>query len=292
MEHSTADAPLTRYRIIDVVERWTGVGEARFPAGSCWHCGMAIAHCVQIRHVDSGEVHEIGTTCAERVGLSATDLRRFLSEKYAAERSARAATRRQSEADAAAASEAAIAAVHGAHGSESRFESGCNCAECRSIAPHGITQRRGDRDRRAVRFEAGCRCLDCIDAAVVVSTESSRGGGLRIIEDFVVVVDLATGEVVGDARIVSGPYGPSWCINDGATWMTVAPKRRSTQAKKGFVQATAPWLVQESSPRAGRQSFIDPIAPIGSPVVDAWGEPLPRPDTERPVTIRRWETRR
>lgn len=283
MAPDNTDAPLTRYRIFDVVERWTGSGEARFPAGSCWHCGMAIAHCVQIRNVDTGEVHEVGTTCAERVGLSATDLRRFLAEKFSAERSARAEARRQGDAEAAAAAEVATEAMYGIHGSESRFASGCDCNECRAVAPHGITQRPGEQDRRAVRFEAGCRCLDCIDAAIAVSAESSRGGRLRIVEDFDVVVELSTGEVVDDARIVSGQYGLSWCIRGGATWMTVTPRRRSTQANKGFVEATAPWLVRESSPRAGRPSFIDPIAPIGSPIVDAWGEPIPRPDTARPV---------
>ena len=100
-------APLMRYQLVDVVERWEGDGEVRFPAGMCWHCGSAIAYCVQIRHLDTGEQHEIGTTCAERVGLDTDALKRMLATKYANDRAARAAWRRQADVEAAAQAEVA-----------------------------------------------------------------------------------------------------------------------------------------------------------------------------------------
>lgn len=262
------DAPLTRYQLVDVVERWDGNGEARFPAGACWHCGAAIAYCVQIRHIETGEQHEIGTTCAERVGLDADALKRMLAAKYADDRAARAAWRRQADAEATARAEAAAAAQHGPHGSETRFASGCMCDECQAAAPHGITQRVGEGYRVAARFFAGCRCLDCIEAVVALDAERGYRDRYRVVENLSVVIDLGTGEAV-KARTVTTRYGRRWCVRDGAAWLPVAPQRRDTQAKHGFVEAVAPWLV------AGREAIV----PLGCPIVDAWGERIPRPVT-------------
>jgi hypothetical protein len=53
------------YVAAGMVERWGGTADVRVPGGSCWHCGAAIAYCVQIQSLVTGEQHEIGTTCAE-----------------------------------------------------------------------------------------------------------------------------------------------------------------------------------------------------------------------------------
>lgn len=260
-----ADAPLTRYQLVDVVERWQGDGETRFPAGACWHCGSAIAYCVQIRHLDTGEQHEIGTTCAERVGLDAGALKQMLATKFANDRAARAAWRRQADAETAARAEAAAIAQHGPHGTKTRFISGCACDECQSAAPHGITQRAGERYRVAARFFAGCRCLDCIEAVVALDAERGYRDRYQIVENLTVVIDLATGKAV-KAKKVNTRYGRRWCVRDGATWLPVAPQRRDTQAKHGFVEAAAPWLVNGS----------EAVVPLGCPIVDTWGTPIPR----------------
>lgn len=259
------ETPLMRYQLVDVVERWEGAGDARVPAGACWHCGSAIAYCVQIRHLDTGEEHEIGTTCAERVGLDAEALKRMQAAKYAEDRAARAAWRRQADAEAAARAEAAATAQHGPHGTEARFVSGCTCDECQAAAPHGITQRAGEGYRVAARFFAGCRCLECIEAVVAIDAERGYRDRYRIVENLTVVIDLRTRKTV-KARTVKTRYGRRWCIRDGAAWLPVAPQRRQTQAKHGFVEAAAPWLVD------GRGAVV----PLGCPIVDAWGEPLPR----------------
>jgi len=68
-------------------------------------------------------------------------------------------------------------------------------------------------------------------------------------------------------------------VPGGACWHcgSVAPPLRHAQAKKGFVEAVAPWLV------VGR----DAILPLGC-IVDAWGgEPIPPPQAEAPLTSRR-----
>lgn len=258
------NAPLMRYQLVDVVERWQGDGEARFPAGACWHCGSAIAYCVQIRHLDTGEQHEIGTTCAERVGLDAGALKRMLATKFATDRAARAAWRRQAESEAAAQAEAAATAQHGPHGTEARFTSGCECDRCQAAAPHGSTQRAGEQYRVAARFFAGCRCIDCIEAVVALDAERGYRDGYRIVENLTVVIDLATGKAV-KTRKVNTRYGRRWCVRDGAVWLPVAPRRRQTQAKYGFVEAAAPWLVN------GHEAIV----PLGCPVVDAWGQRIP-----------------
>lgn len=262
---ASSAAPLMAYRIIDVIERWEGDGEVRLPAGSCWHCGTAIAYCVQIRHVQTGEQHEIGTTCAERVGLDAAALKRMLAAKYADDRAARAAWRRHANAEAAAQAEADLTAQHGPHGTETRFASGCVCDECKAVAPHGVARQAREGYRVATRFFAGCRCLECIDAVVTLDAESAYPDRYRIVESLTVIVELASGKTVR-AKQVDTRYGRRWCVRNGQAWLPVTPRRRATQAKHGFVEATAPWLVEGNAA----------VTPLGCPIIDAWGEPIPR----------------
>lgn len=265
VDRGASAAPLMAYQIVDVVEKWHGDGNVRFPAGSCWHCGSAIAYCVQIRHIDTGEQHEIGTTCAQRVGLDPDGLKRMLAAKYADDREARAAWRRQANAEARAHADAAATAQHGPHGTETRFTSGCPCDDCQAAAPHGITQRAGEPYRIAARFFAGCRCLECIDAVVSLDAESRYREGYRIVENLTVVIELGTGKPV-KAKKVNTRYGRRWCVRDGQAWLPVTPQRRETQAKHGFVEAAAPWLV------TGHTAVV----PLGCPIIDAWGHSIPR----------------
>jgi hypothetical protein len=263
-------APLQRYLIVDVVERWAGAGDARVPAGACWHCGSAIAYCVLIEQIDTGEQHEIGTTCAERIGLDPGALKKMLAAKFANDRATRAARRRQADIEAAARAEAAATAQYGPHGTEARFHRGCMCDACQAAAPHGITHRAIgiDEYRVAARFFAGCRCLECIEAVVQLDAERGYRDGYRIVENVTVVVDVKTGVTV-EAKKLNTRYGWRWCVRGGQAWLPVAPEQRQAQAKFGFVEVVAPWLV------AGREAII----PLGCPIVDAWGEPLPRPQT-------------
>ncbi len=46
---------LEHYTVIGMVERWKGGADVRVPGGDCWHCGTAIAYCVQIRHTLTGQ---------------------------------------------------------------------------------------------------------------------------------------------------------------------------------------------------------------------------------------------
>ena len=260
MTQTVVDAPLTNYRVTGVQENWIGINPgtdaARMvPGGSCWHCGTGIAIEVVIKSTETGEVHTIGTTCAERVGLSGPELKAMLAERYAEERYERsAAVRRQREAEAAE-REAIETAEHGPHGSESRYISGCHCQPCRKAAPHGTTTR---------FFDADCHCLRCIDAVMM-----AHPGEFKIQPNRHVIVNIETGEVV-QAKTVDTKYGWSWCVRDGLCWLPVSPARRSTHAKKGYVQAEAPFLVEVCG--RGSKQWLKPVCRIGEPLVDMWGE--------------------
>lgn len=264
------------YAIVGVVEKWdTPTPDLRVPAGgSCWHCGAAIAYCVQIRHTNTGEAHEIGTTCAERVGLDIAALKLMLADKYAAARAERSATRHRATHEDAARRDAAAGAEHGPHGTESRFRSGCHCDECETAAPHGLVRRHAEQSEIAARFHAGCRCLDCIDAVLVLDADRSRtvDSGHRIAL-LPVLVELDTGSVTTSAMRVKTRYGLRWKVDTryGALWLSVAPKQRDTLARKGYVEATAPWLVDVIHGRTHR------IHLLGEPIVDDWGTPIPHP---------------
>ena len=119
---SDVEAPLAAYRIVGYRERWfKAAPEApAVPAGACWHCGTAIALCVHIRHAGTGETHEIGIVCAEKVGLDAAELARIKGARraeLAAQRELRHHEwrRRQGEER-----EAELAGRIGRHGTESR----------------------------------------------------------------------------------------------------------------------------------------------------------------------------
>lgn len=259
---AAAEAPLTNYRVVGLRENWyqAAPGAPRQPGGGCWHCGTGIAIEVVISSTVTGETHTIGTTCAERVGLNGPELKAMLARRYAEERAERARRRTAAWRRARDEAEAAATAAHGAHGTESRFLSGCFCEPCLGAAPHGSAQ----------RFLHGrCRCLVCIEGIL-----RERPDEFTVQEDRYVIVELATGRVV-EARVVDTTYGRRWCVGDALAWLPVSPARRSTHAKRGYVQARAPFLVEVCG-RRGRQWF-KPLARMGSPIVDCWGERIVRP---------------
>ena len=187
MTATPSEAPLTSYRITGYIERWhEAIPGVKQPSGACWHCGAGIAICVQIRHVTTGELHEIGTTCAERTGLDTAQLRAMLAERHADERRQSFAAEREAVRRAAAEQDAADTAAYGDHGTTSRFSSGCRCERCRPAAPHGTL----------ARFVDGpCHCGDCVGAAAAFDDYTTR--------EVDVIVDLASAEIVEHARKVT-----------------------------------------------------------------------------------------
>lgn len=253
-------APLQRFVITGYVTRhFQAAPDApKQPGGSCWHCGTAIANCVQLQNVDTGEQVEVGTTCAERVGLDPAELKRYLAEKFAEERMARsqaAAERRQAEDEA---TDLAETLVHGEHGTESRYVAGDRCDACRAAAPHGTTHR---------FYDGGCRCLVCVEHMI----EAER---FEIRDDITVLVDIETGMLVEDARLVDTRHGLRWRSDERDVWLGFNPARRSTLANKGYLEAEVPMLTRPASRRSDR-IWIE-VCPMASPIVDSWGEPIAR----------------
>lgn len=264
MTATQTDAPLTNYSVIGIQENRIGINagtpEARqVPGGSCWHCGTGIAIEVVIRSTETGETHTIGTTCAERVGLDGPELKAMLAERYAEERYQRSAAVRRSLQNEAAARDAKVTAEHGDHGTPTRYAFGCNCADCRLVAPHATYDR---------FFEARCRCLRCIEWVL------SAHEGFAIYQRDV-IVDVETGEVV-PAKTVNTRYGTRWCVRDGMAWLPFRPARRDTLAKKGYVEAEVPMLVQSGG--RGSAAWSKNVCRLADPIADRWGEPIRRSD--------------
>lgn len=258
------EAPLTNYRIIGYVERRTvinaGTEAARsVPAGSCWHCGTGIAICVQIKNNDTGEVHEIGTTCAERVGLPKDELKRLLAERYAEERAMRSKAARDAAHAAWLARDAAETAQHGEHGTATRYLFGCRCESCIAAAPHGTVHR---------FWNGECGCLPCLDAAM------NNDDRLVIRQQYDLLADVTTGEIVHDARLVETRYGARWRSDRRDVWLPWRPVRRSTLASKGYVEVEVAMLVERCG-HSWRDSWDRPVRRLSNPIADRWGERLP-----------------
>lgn len=258
MPTTTTPNPLATYRI-------TGMEQRRYqaspdspsqPGGTCDYCGTAIVNCVLIEDPATGDRMVIGTDCAERVGLDAEQVKQLLRERYAAERHARWEADRAAEAEARRIRELELAGKLGEHGTELRWSNGCGCRECNLAAPHGTL----------VHFRMhDCACPLCLDAAL------ASGERYRIVEDQRVVVDLRTGLVLDDARIVDGRYGSQFRSDSADVWAPFTPPaRRTTAERKGVTYAEVPYLVVDT-----RHGFRR-IARLASPIVDVWGEPIVR----------------
>lgn len=238
------------------------------PGGCCSNCGQALINVYTARNDKTGDTVTLGVDCAERAGLDEAQLKAHLRDYWAARR---AQERQHASAEARRAAEAAEAAeeaLHGPHGALGRYESGCRCGECRSAAPHGTID----------RFDDGsCLCSDCVRAAVDDGRFEERS--------WEALIDASTGAPIDNARIVQTRYGSRWVVDDSdggePSWYPVSPKRRSTMASKGVLEARATYLVRPWRSRQG----ATPVARLTTPVVDSWGEPIDTPDTG-PVLLR------
>lgn len=269
--------PLQDYRIVGFSRRiyQSDPQAPQQPGGTCWHCGTGIMNCVEAKHQETGEQIIVGLDCAERCGLDREGIRRVMREKYANERMERS----RAASDAARAEwdrrEAEVVAEHGEHGSESRFDYGCRCDPCRQAAPHG----------NIVRLETGCFCTECVTAGI------DSGG--YVIQQREMLFDATTGAQL-HGRVVSSRFGPRWAVSSppineddddgyggsiraGTQWYPYRPKRRSTLAQHGVVEAEVEMLCERKNGRHG-QWFL-PVHPMAVPTVDIWGVPL----AERPA---------
>lgn len=267
---TTETAPLQNFQVVGIVEKTVGINAGTSYArevagGTCWHCGTNIRICVQAKNMETGEVVDIGTTCAERIGLDPKALKHYLAERFAEERWLRSKAHRDAQHAEDERLEAEQAAKYGEHGSETRYQH-CNvwgndaaCAECTDtairLAPHGTTLRFWERD---------CSCDECVVAALVADRSLLR-------RRFPVLVDLTTGSVVDEARMVGGRYGTSWLIPSRNAFVPAFRQRRETVAKRGYTYAEAEYVAQR-----GRH-YADPdrrVRRISSPTVDDFGEPI------------------
>lgn len=255
---SDSTPPLADYEIVGMFQKTfqAAPGAPVRSGGTCWHCGLAITNCVRVRHRDTGEEHDIGTTCAERAGLSRSELKAMLSEKYAEERYNRALSAKREGERKRQEEEAEGERLYGPHGTESRFSGGCRCDGCRAAAPHGSLFRLEDGE---------CQCDRCVEAAVDSGEYRKRS--------LTVLLDSETGEAL-PARLVTTRYGNRWAVDDpggDTSWYPYRPERRSTMTKRGVVEAEVEYLV-----RPGRGGGFHPMFPLHRPVTDRWGESVTR----------------
>ena len=269
---SHKQAPLERFRVIGIVEKTVGINAgtpaARMvPSGQCWHCGTEIRICVQAKNLDTDEVVDIGTTCAERIGLDPKGLKKYLVERFAEERHLRSRAARDAQQAEYAKREAEFEAQYGPHGSETRYDH-CNvwgykgvCDAChatmRRLAPHGTW---------TCFYENRCSCGPCVEAAM------AHDKNFKIV-DLPVLIDLGTGEVVETAEIRNGRYGSFWSVSDYGSTVPAYAKKRETVAKRGYTYASADFLVYDNQSN-GRGRGYSKQRRLTMPEVDDWGEPI------------------
>ena len=252
------EPPLARYRAVAAYHQTVPVGPhgegGHRPGGSCWHCGQAIANIIVARHTETDEEVTVGTTCAERLGLNADELREVLAERFANERFERSAAATAERRAQLEAYEAEMVAAGKPHGSEARFTEGCRCQQCVDVAPHGTSVR---------FFEHDCRCQACRDE--ILATRETLSAP--------VLIDAATGQVIEDARLINTKFGWSWRVDSRDVWVAYGPKRRSTMAKKGFLEGRARFMAVRG-PDGDRHKVVGRGFRLSDPVEDRWGEPI------------------
>jgi hypothetical protein len=247
-------APLSSFKVIGVEEKvFRAAPDApRQPGGTCWHCGTGITICVLAQHAKTKEVVTIGTTCAERIGLDPDGLKRYLRERREQRRAERWAADQEAREKALAEKEAELAGRIGPHGTVSRFTYGCRCDECVAVAPHGTPEHFYGKE---------CSCKKCVEATLAADRSLS-------VVTQAVLVDASTGQVIDDARVVSGKYGSSWVIPSRDEFVPYGRKQRKTVLARGYLYAEAEYIVR----RGQRGSF--PIRRMSTPETDEWGEPI------------------
>lgn len=86
------------------------------------------------------------------------------------------------------------------------------------------------------------------------------------------IVDLATGEVPDDLRLIDTQYGLKLRSDEMDVWAPIgAPVRRTTCERKGYTYAEATFLV-----RTFKRGGWERLARLSSPVVDDWGVAIER----------------
>lgn len=227
------------------------------PGGTCANCGTAIINCYVVEDTKTGTVHDIGSDCAERVGMNREELARHWRDWRAARRLDEAEARRRKWDAETEAREAAITAEYGEHGTLSRLEYGCTCEDCAFVAPHG----------HPTKYLGGCTCEEC-SLGIIESDDRYFS------YDKTYLVDLETGQVRDDIRMVSTQYGSKWCVKDddgdSVRWITPSPKRRGTMTKHGFTEVSIPTVWRKK-----RDGDSFPLHRYGEmPEFDNYGEPL------------------
>jgi hypothetical protein len=207
---------LEKYRIVgetEYVAHLPGVGMRA--TGTCDACGTCIRYAILVEPVGhDGPIRVVGTTCAEKVGLTAAEIRGYRASRYADERAERLERAEK------------FASEHGSHGEESRYMSGCRCTPCLEAAPHGTIH----------KATSPCVCDLCIDGLA-----SHRNSGY---ETTTVLFDLEGNLVATQPK--SGKYGMFWVVGDGM-FVSAFPKREATMAKKGFREVEVPAIVRHYS---------------------------------------------
>jgi hypothetical protein len=262
--------PLRDFRIVGYERKiYKSPGDEPRPAGVCYHCGSSIMNCIVIENPKTGEIVDVGETCAERVGLDMNALRAMLRERNYADQREASRKEREAEAQTRAEREAADIAKFGEHGTESRWDSGCRCDLCSAKSPHGSVER---------LTYGKCYCAECLQAAI--------DSGKYYYEDRRKLVDIDTNQIL-PAKCVGTKYGLSWVVNseDGsASWYPYSPARRGTLAKRGAVEVNVKCLIRPYY-YDGQQHFKE-VAMLEAPDTDAWGEPIQvdlNRDTDEPI---------
>ena len=251
--------PLRDFKIVGYERKaYTPPGSSTSqPSGICYHCGAAIMNCVVIENPKTGDVVDVGETCAERVGLDMSALRAMLRERRQDEQRTLNRAEREATERARDEKEAADTASFGEHGTESRWQSGCRCDQCSGQAPHGQVDR---------LVYGRCLCQECVDAAIA--------SGQYEISTKLKLVDLETHKIL-PARCVRTKFGLSWVVNntdDSASWYPYSPTRRNTITKRGATEVEVECLVRRY--RYDGETHYQEVAVLSHSGVDKWQEPI------------------
>lgn len=227
---------LHQYAIVGVSARTIDVAPGvSVPAGTCSHCGMGIKYCVEIQSKIDGHRRIVGTTCAERVGLTQAEVSAMWRAQFdggRAERDAGWRAERDARDAELAAQRLAAASVHGTI--ECFEESRCRCDAC-------------------------CAAVPTVDVTVLAHADT----GLPVAGAKLVRGRFGLCWVIPDNPDDS--FGP-------ASFVSAFPKRRATMVGKGFIETEATFrkgIRRDGGWWADRDGGILRISPV-----DTWGEPV------------------
>jgi hypothetical protein len=192
--------------------------------GTCDACGTLIRYGIKVEPIGhDGLIRIVGATCANKVGLSADAIRQYRWASDAAQRAERRAE-----------NEERLIALHGIHGTDVRYISGCRCSACIVAAPHGTMH-------KALK----CQCEECL--ASLLDDPSYELTEVTVLVDISTIAIVAT---IDDIR--HGEYGAFWVVNDRC--ISAHPKRRSTIVNKGYTEVLISAIVRHH--RKGGWSLV------------------------------------